>query len=105
MQPIQEKKSSFLFASRDNVQKEIPSNTMTNVSNKNSIYPENYETQARFSVTNQKFEIVIDIIGSKTKLVKPDNRVFSDLKGVLMQPGFLCFFLFSVYFVVFFDRV
>jgi len=52
--------------------------------------PENsFEQYARLTIATQGHEIVIDIVGSLCKLVKPVSPVFTDLLNVPMNPGTL----------------
>jgi hypothetical protein len=48
-----------------------------------------YERQARFTVETQRFEIIIDIVGTKCRLMAPDNKQLSDLLGKELDPGVL----------------
>ena len=54
-----------------------------------SIFPEMYEQQARFTLQTPRQEIVIDIIGSKCRLLRPVSDQFKDLTGILMSPAAL----------------
>jgi hypothetical protein len=48
-----------------------------------------FERCARFTVHTQGQEVVIDIVGSYCKLMKPMTPVFADILDVLMNPGTL----------------
>jgi hypothetical protein len=48
-----------------------------------------YEKQSRFTLQSQQMEIVIDIIGSKCRLLRPVSKQFEDLIGVLLSPAAL----------------
>lgn len=50
---------------------------------------DSFERYARFTVLTQGLEVVIDIVGSHCKLVRPATPVFADLLDVLMNPGTL----------------
>lgn len=50
---------------------------------------DSFERYARFTLMTQGLEVVIDIVGSQCKLVKPATPVFADLLNVLMNPGTL----------------
>lgn len=50
-----------------------------------------YERQARLTVQTQRHELVIDVVGTKCKLVKPTLKQLSDLVGVEMSPGRLLY--------------
>lgn len=65
-----------------------PLRNIPNSSNPNCI-EDNYERIARFAVQTPKNEVVIDIIGTKVKLVKPNAKYLSDLIGVEMAAGTL----------------
>eukprot|EP01038_Epipyxis_sp_PR26KG_P008222 gene8222-11128_t len=56
-----------------------------------SSYPLMYESQGRLVISTMKQDIVIDIVGSMCKLVRPDNKSFSDLVGQYMSPGYLLY--------------
>ena len=50
---------------------------------------ESYEQYARLTIATQAHEIVIDIVGSLCKLMKPVSPVFADMLNVPMNPGTL----------------
>jgi hypothetical protein len=92
LEPIFEKKNTLYgknLTNNNNNETSIE-NITKNIANLNAVdgvFSSNYECQARFSIETQKFEIVIDIVGSKCKLVRPNDKVFIDLVGVSMDPG------------------
>jgi len=51
--------------------------------------PESFERHARLTVQTQTQEIVIDIVGTKCRLLEPNVKQVKDLIGVDMSPGAL----------------
>jgi hypothetical protein len=49
------------------------------------------ERYARLTVQTQMHEVVIDVVGARCRLVKPNTPVFADILGVPMHPGSLLF--------------
>eukprot|EP01041_Mallomonas_annulata_P000234 gene234-423_t len=49
----------------------------------------NYERHARLVIQTQRIEVVIDIVGTKCKLLEPNCKQTSDLIGVEITPGAL----------------
>lgn len=55
-----------------------------------NVFTRNYETTARLSVTTPRgLEVVIDIVGTQVKLVKPNVKFLADLIGIEMPTGAL----------------
>ena len=52
-------------------------------------FNDSFEKHARLTISTQKMEIVIDIIGNKCRLMLPEVKQFTDLIGVLTTPGCL----------------
>lgn len=94
MSPILSKQVNQLLATKF---KFTGVSELVNVNNNNSAIlstdtisdVETFEQHVRITIQTQKHEVVIDIIGAKCKLIKPDTAIFTDLLGLLLLPGTL----------------
>lgn len=88
--------NSLMTYSKDSVEGQYPYENALNdliglslVKQPHSSLPLTYERHARLQIETKQHSLVIDIVGTRCILIKPEISVFNDIRGKLFTPGVL----------------